>query len=67
MLPKIVKGDEWEPFDKRVDSKLGAFVELYLDHEGKVIKIMVNGSEFECSGLDHAMNILKEIVKGEMK
>lgn len=70
MLSKIVKGNEWEPFDKRVHSKLGAFVELYLDREGKVIKISVNGSEFECSGLDRAMDILKQIVKvekGEMK
>lgn len=67
MLSKIVKSDEWKPYDNRVYSKLGAFVELYLDHEGKVIKIMVNGSEFDCSGLDSAMDILKEIVKGEMK
>ena len=66
MLSKIVKGDEWEPFDKRVHSKLGAFMELYFDREGRAIKIIVNGSEFECSGLDSAMDILKEIVKGEI-
>lgn len=67
MLSKIVKGNNWKPFDKRVHSKVGAFVELYFDHEGRAIKIMINGSEFECSGLDSAMDILKEIVKGEMK
>lgn len=67
MLFKSVRGNDWKPFDKRVHSKLGAFVDLYFDREGRAIKIRVNGSGFECSDLDSAMDILKEIVKGEMK